>query len=66
MAQASDGDDGLTNYMRLREHSFDRGHFAQVVVNMQGVLVLANAQAREMFKLRSSDVGRSFKDLELS
>jgi two-component system, chemotaxis family, CheB/CheR fusion protein len=46
--------------------SFDAAPVAQIAVDHEGVLVLANQQARRLFGLRGADVGRPFSDLELS
>jgi two-component system CheB/CheR fusion protein len=50
----------------LREGAFDAAPAAQLVVDSDGVLVLANAHARSLFGLSTADVGRALKDLELS
>jgi two-component system, chemotaxis family, CheB/CheR fusion protein len=39
---------------------------AQIVVDAGGFLVLANARARDIFKLTTDDLTRPFQDLELS
>ena len=39
---------------------------AQIVVTADGVLALANRQAEQLFGLSARDVGRPFRDLELS
>jgi two-component system, chemotaxis family, CheB/CheR fusion protein len=46
--------------------SFDAAPVAQIAVDHEGVLVLANQEARRLFGLRGADVGRPFSDLELS
>jgi two-component system CheB/CheR fusion protein len=50
----------------VREGAFDAAAGAQVVVDPDGVLVVANAQARSLFALSAADIGRPLKDLELS
>ncbi len=54
------------NHVRLREGAFDTSPVAQVVVDGNGVLTLANLQARDLFGLTSQDLGRPFADLDLS
>lgn len=50
----------LTRHVRLREVSFDTAPVAQVVVDLNGSLVLANKQAHTLFSLDPRDVGPSF------
>jgi two-component system, chemotaxis family, CheB/CheR fusion protein len=50
----------------LRETAFDVAGVAQVVVDAEGVIVIANAAARRMFDLGVGDLGRPIGDLELS
>ncbi len=56
----------LTQYVRLREAAFEVEEAAQVVIDLDGTLVLANRSARSLFGLRTRDVGRPFYELELS
>ena len=66
---ATDGDgDGADagNLFHLREGSFDTGPVAQIVVDRGGQLVLANQQARSLFRIAPSDLGRPVQDLDLS
>lgn len=58
--------DQLGSYVRLREAAFGAGPLAQVVVDREGTLALANEAARALFGLRDQDLGRPFQDLELS
>jgi two-component system, chemotaxis family, CheB/CheR fusion protein len=51
---------------RLRESSFESGAVAQLVIDTEGRLALANTQARGLFNLSASDVGRPLQDLEAS
>ncbi len=56
-----------TNGLRqLREFAFDASPVALVMLNMNGVVVSVNDQARAMFGIRSHEVGRPLQDLELS
>ncbi|YAF97627.1 MAG: CheR family methyltransferase [Nodularia sp. CChRGM 3473] len=56
----------LSHNIRLREMAFDSASIAQVVVDVNGLLVLMNAQARSVFGLSPKDLTRPFQDLELS
>src|SRR4029079_12697466 len=51
---------------RLRESSFDSRQSAQLVIDTEGRLALANTEARALFNLSSNDVGRPLQDLEIS
>jgi two-component system CheB/CheR fusion protein len=68
LTQAGDTEaaDQLGAYVRLREAAFEAGPVAQVVVNHSGIMILANKEARSLFGLDPRDIGRPFKDLELS
>jgi two-component system CheB/CheR fusion protein len=50
----------------LRNSALDLAPTAQVVVDADGALVLANAQARSLLGLAPDDIGRPLKDLALS
>jgi len=50
----------------LREYGFERSPIAQLIVDRNGHLTLANAQARTLFNLAPRDVGKPLKDLEIS
>jgi two-component system CheB/CheR fusion protein len=50
----------------IREAGFEAAPTAQLVVDPDGRLVLANLQARMFFTLAPRDVGRPIKDLEVS
>lgn len=56
----------LSQHTRLREMAFDAASMAQIVVDINGILVLMNAQARSLFGLSPKDLTRPFQDLELS
>jgi two-component system CheB/CheR fusion protein len=51
---------------RLRDAAFESGAAAQVVVDRNGALALANERARALFGLAAGEVGRPLRDLELS
>jgi two-component system, chemotaxis family, CheB/CheR fusion protein len=59
-----DGVDGAGD--GLRESAFDAATVAQLAVDLDGTVVLANQLARTTFGLSNTDVGRSLKDLEIS
>jgi two-component system CheB/CheR fusion protein len=50
----------------LREAVFDMAGPAQVVLDANGVLVMANTAARRMFNIGVNDFGRPVQDLEIS
>jgi two-component system CheB/CheR fusion protein len=50
----------------VRERAFDAGAVAQIAVDADGVLVLANEPARTLLGLAVNDIGRPLKDLEAS
>jgi len=56
----------LARYVRLRDATLDTAPVAQISVDILGTLVLANEQARALFNLSLKDLGRPFRDLELS
>jgi two-component system, chemotaxis family, CheB/CheR fusion protein len=56
----------VSRYMRLREMAFDSASIAQIVVDINGVLVLMNAKACSVFGLSPQDLTRPFQDLEIS
>jgi two-component system, chemotaxis family, CheB/CheR fusion protein len=50
----------------VRESAFDAALVAQLAVDADGTVVLANQLARTTFGLSKADVGRPLKDLEIS
>src|SRR5207237_10786591 len=52
--------------VRLREAAFEAAPAAQLVVDRDGIVVLANGQLRQLFRVETKDVGKPFQDLELS
>jgi two-component system CheB/CheR fusion protein len=52
--------------VELLDAAFETSPVAQVAIDRDGRLVLANRHARWLFGLGIGDVGRAFKDLELS
>lgn len=68
LAQGGEGDGSnhLGRQVRLRELAFDGGPLAQVVVDLNGILLQANGNARTPFGIGLKDYGRPLQDLELS
>ena len=66
IAPADDALERLAEDTLVREASFEAVPTAQIVVDRAGNLALANLQARAFFGLTVRDVGRPFKDLEVS
>ena len=64
-AQASQ-DIGAQPVTEIREGAFETSPGAQIAVDVDGALVLANAHARSLFGIAVSDIGRPLKDLEVS
>jgi two-component system CheB/CheR fusion protein len=56
----------IARNVRLRDKAFDASPVAQIVVDLGDKLVMANNQARAVFGLTPGDLGRPFRDLELS
>jgi len=53
-------------YDRLIELALDESMTPRVVIDANGILVLANQRARVLFTLNPRDIGRPFQDLEVS
>ncbi len=68
LAQAEDVDGGnqLARQLRVRDVTFKSSPLAQIVVDVDGNLAMASERARTLFGLSQRDVGRSFRDLEVS
>jgi two-component system CheB/CheR fusion protein len=58
--------DSFARHIRLREAAFDSSQVAQIIIDSDTNLLLANEQARSLFSLSIKDLGRPFQDLELS
>jgi two-component system CheB/CheR fusion protein len=56
----------LSRHVRLRDAAFDTSVTAQIVVDINGLLILVNERARNLFGLVSLDLNRPLQDLELS
>lgn len=68
LAQAGDdaAADELGRYVRLREAAFGATPHAQLVIDHEQYLALANERAQTLFDLAPPDFGRPFRDLEVS
>lgn len=68
MAQAGNMEMGnhLVGHIRLRDAAFDAAPVAHVVVDLQGLMMQANQEARTTFGILPQDVGRQFYELEVS
>ncbi|MEH1780608.1 MAG: CheR family methyltransferase [Nostoc sp.] len=56
----------LARHLRLRDMGFDTAPIAQIIIDINGTLVMVNEQARTLFALSLKDLARPFQDLELS
>jgi two-component system CheB/CheR fusion protein len=56
----------LVGLDRLRNEAFTASPVAQVVVTSDGLIALTNRQAETVFGVSTKDVGRPFRDLDLS
>ncbi|NEP02962.1 MAG: PAS domain-containing protein [Symploca sp. SIO2E9] len=56
----------LASNLRLQETAFNTTPEAQVVIDFNGNLLMANFVARSMFGISSVDLGKPLQDLELS
>ncbi|MEH1789821.1 CheR family methyltransferase [Nostoc sp.] len=68
MANSVDDESGsrLARHLRLRDMGFDTAPIAQIIIDINGLLVMVNEQARTLFALSPKDLARPFQDLELS
>ncbi|MEB3336016.1 MAG: PAS domain-containing protein [Leptolyngbyaceae bacterium] len=68
MAQGSPNpsENPISSSVRFREAAFDTSSVPQIVINSEGILVLANERAQSVFGLSSKDLGRPIQDLEIS
>jgi two-component system, chemotaxis family, CheB/CheR fusion protein len=58
--------DSMLQDLRLRDLALDADPFAQLVLDTESTVVVVNARLRNVFGMRAEDVGRPFKDLEIS
>lgn len=54
------------NQIRIYETAFEIDPLAQIIIDLNNSVLLANAQARTLFNLHPRDLGRPLQDLELS
>jgi two-component system, chemotaxis family, CheB/CheR fusion protein len=65
-AAASPGGNPLGQQIRMRELAFNAVPVSQLVVDMNGRVVLASAVARARFGIAPTDIGKPLQDLEIS
>ncbi|MUG99245.1 PAS domain S-box protein [Scytonema sp. UIC 10036] len=56
----------MVDRIRIYEAAFEIDPIAQIVVDLNGTLILANSEARNSFHLNPKELGRPLQDLELS
>lgn len=56
----------IVDKIRIYEAAFEIDPIAQIVVDINSILILANAEARNLFNINLKDVGRPLQDIELS
>ncbi|MDQ6735822.1 MAG: PAS domain-containing protein [Nitrospirota bacterium] len=56
----------LTQQLRVRDLSFNIAPYPHLVVDLEGNVALVNDQTRAAFNLTSDDIGRPFRNLEIS
>jgi two-component system CheB/CheR fusion protein len=61
-----DSGNNLKKQERLHNLAFDVGPVAQLIIDFNGDLVLANTTARNIFGINLLDLGRPLQDLEIS
>jgi two-component system CheB/CheR fusion protein len=68
MANSADDESNrrLSKHIRLQELAFDATPVAEIVIDINGLLVIINEQARSLFGLSMRDLDRPFHELEIS
>ncbi len=68
MANSADDESNrrLSKHIRLQELAFDAAPVAEIVIDINGLLVIINEQARSLFGLSMRDLDRPFHELEIS
>ncbi len=70
LLSGNNGNDEDSNYLarhvRLRDAAFDINPIAQVVIDINGLLILTNERASTLFDLAPKDLNRPWQDLEFS
>ncbi len=56
---------GLVRQQRIQELAFDAGSVAQIIIDFNGNLVLANTLARSMFNINLLDIEHTYSDRRL-
>jgi len=56
----------LSRHVLLRDAAIEGAPISQLLVDVDGMLLLANQQARASFNVTGTDIGRPIQDLELS
>ncbi|BAY46467.1 MCP methyltransferase, CheR-type with PAS/PAC sensor [Scytonema sp. HK-05] len=56
----------MIDKLSIYEAGFEVDPLAQIVVDSNSIVILANAEARNLFNLNLKDIGRPLQDLELS
>ncbi len=56
----------MVDQIRIHEAAFEIDPVAQIVIDLNNSIILANAQARTLFNINIKDLGRPVQDLELS
>ncbi len=56
----------IDNPLRLWEAAFQTAPTAQIVLDLNGILAMANERARILFQLSGRDIGHPLQDLEIS
>jgi two-component system CheB/CheR fusion protein len=56
----------VVDSIRIYEAAFEIDSVAELVVDANSTIILANAKARNLCNLNPKDIGRSFQDLEIS
>jgi two-component system CheB/CheR fusion protein len=56
----------MDDRQRIYEAAFEIDPVAQIVLDTKNIIILANAQARNIFNIHIKDIGRSLQDLEIS
>ena len=65
-AEEPEANHRMQRYLRMREAALETHPTAQIVVDLNNTLVMANNRARALFGFGTKDLGRSFAELELS
>jgi two-component system CheB/CheR fusion protein len=68
IAQSGQDDPASTdhNLLKLRESIIESSPQAQIAVDINNTLILANAEARRLFGITDQDISLPFQDLEIS